>query len=312
MAPLLSVNLHRLRLFCEVVEQKGFTRAARHLYISQQAISQQVKRLQQDLGLTLFERDGRNVRLTLQGERVYRQARALLDHLDDFERWLAHEAGSACATVSVLCSSTPGGYIVPAVLPAFRARFPDVKVDLRVAKTVTMEHELRRIRHLDFLVFIEELEYPNLDTEPVARDELWLVAHPSHPLARRPGPIRLPDLAGHTLVLRQPPCELARRITERLAAAGVKADITTCDGSIEACRTAVMSGYGLTYISRFAVEEPVRAGVLVRLPVPELEDQRDVYIGRWKGRPLSEPARYLLDLIIARLQGTSLAAPAIA
>src|SRR5690606_6059424 len=274
------MNLHRLRLFCAVVDHNGFTKAARTLHISQQAISQQIKRLQQDLGLNLFERDGRSVRLTLQGERVYRRARALLHELEEFERWLAGERDEGVQGVSILCSSTPGGYIVPAVLPAFRARFPNVNVDIRVTKTVNMEEELRRARNPEFLVFIEELRYPHLDIQGVADDELWLVAHPDHPLARRRGPIPLADLSGHTLVLRQPPCELARRVSGVLAAAGVQARITTCDGSIEACRTAVMSGYGLTYLSRFAVEEPVRAGLLTRLQVRELADQRTVYVGR--------------------------------
>lgn len=293
-------NLHLLRLFCAVAEAGGFTRAAERLHVSQQAISLQVRRLERDLGFELLTRTPQGVTLTRVGSEVYQRAQGLLQAVRDFDLWLESLRSSDQSSVCVVCSPTPGGYIMPAILPEFRRRYPEVEVILRVEMTDKLGHALAETPNLDFAVFVEEYRDPQLSVQPLAEDELWLVARPDHPLAAAAGPLDLPALAAHTLILREGSDSIARRMLREFNQQGLQPR-TTFVGSFDGCRTAAQQGLGFTYLPRLAVEESVKSKALQRLHAPAMQHTRSMYLAIPTGHRLSDPAKHLLALFRKKL-----------
>lgn len=241
---------------------------------------------------------------------MYQRAVRLLEQADALEEWAAQVRQRQKQTVSVLCSTTPGAYVVPSVLSQLQERFPKVDVHLRLLKTPEIPAALEDIGPLDFVVFINHIETPHLEAQPVAKDSIWLVAHRDHPLARQGGQATLEQLAQHPIVLRRSQCDLRQHFLDVCARHGIEPQITYVE-SLEACRTAVSHGYGITYLSSYTVHELVTTRVLHRLDVPELRHQRIVYLGTRPGYTLSEPAALMLQLVRERLKQLDLQAAAI-
>lgn len=294
------MNLHRLRLFHTVVECDGFSNAAKHLHLSQQAVSSQVAQLENSLGFALFIRQGRNIRLTAEGRQMYERAARLLNEAASLERWAAQVRQRQKHTVSILSSSTPGAYVVPSVLSLLQERFPKIDVSLRLLRTPEIPAVLPDIDLLDFVVFVNEMETDHLRFEPLARDTIWVLVHRDHPLARIKGSVSIEQLAIHPIVLRRGLCDLRQHLLETFEKSGIEPKIAYV-GSLEECRTAVTHGYGVTYLSNYSVHELVGTGVLRRLDVVELRHYRTVYFGLRPGHTLSEPAAHMLQLVRDKL-----------
>lgn len=303
------MNIHRLNLFCTVVKCGGFSKAARRLHLSQQAVSSQVAQLESRLGFPLFVRQGRHVQLTPEGREMYQRAVRLLEQAEALEAWVAQVRQRQKQIVSVLCSTTPGAYVVPSVLSQLQERFPKVDVHLRLLKTPEIPAALEDIELLDFVVFINPIETPHLKAHPVAKDSIWLVAHRDHPLAPQDGQTTLHELAQHPIVLRRSQCDLRQHLLDVYARHGIEPKVTYVE-SLEACRVAVTHGYGITYLSSYTVHELVTTRVLRRLDVPELRHHRPVYLGMRPGYTLSEPAALMLELVRNRLRELDLQAAA--
>ncbi|HYG59864.1 MAG TPA: LysR family transcriptional regulator, partial [Symbiobacteriaceae bacterium] len=284
-----------------------FTKAANQLHMSQQAISLQVRRFEKDLSIPLVVRAGRRIELSREGLELYERGRAILAKVHDLQLWLDEARTGHQSRISVLCSSTPGSYILPAVIPEFRTLHPHVEVDLRVSATIDMATHLSALESVDLTFYIEEFNDPGFIANPLSHDDLWLVCHPDHPLARRPSPITLADLGECTFVLRGPKCNVAQRV---LAITEENHQVPSVQfvGSMEGCKTAVLSGLGVTYMSGFAVEDLVRARRMSRLVVPQFQHSRVLYWGKRPGHNLSGPARELLDLVCRRLGSRLLSA----
>lgn len=270
-------------------------------------MSLQVGRLEKDLGFALLTRVGRSIELTPEGQQAYERAMAIIEPFQNFTLWADEVGKRHLPIVRVICSSTPGGYIVPAVLPTFNAKYPNVEVDLRVVMSNEMEAALEATPDLDFALYNEELPFRGLAVQPLAGDELYLVTHPDHPLAKRSGPVTLEELTGHTLVLRGERCDITRRIVGVFQDHGLTPQVLYV-GTTEGCYRTVRNGLGTAYLSRFMAEDPVRAGLVKRLHVPELHHEQTLHLGRRPNHRLSGPARHLLDLIKQLVGGAAVAA----
>src|SRR5688572_20028381 len=125
------MELHLLRSFREVARERSFTAAAKNLVLTQPAVSQQVKALEEELGERLFDRSGREVRLTPAGETLLEAAERVFATVDDAVRRIREARTSDEGRVTLACGDTVTLYLLPPVLEAFRERFPKAEVSLR-------------------------------------------------------------------------------------------------------------------------------------------------------------------------------------
>jgi DNA-binding transcriptional LysR family regulator len=294
------MDTRQLAAFCEVVERKSFSQAAARLGVSQPAVSLQIRALEKRLGVQLVDRSGRRVEPTEAGQRLYRNAQRilaaeeqLLDELADGERIAGRfELGA---------STGPGGSVVPVILGELGRMYPELSVALTVADTHRIV-ELVADRALELGVVGFARRHRSVVFEPLFRDQVVLACPPGHRFAGRT--ISLDELKEETLLLMQEGAGVREAIEDALRAAGMRSrdfDARFELGLQESVRTAVEAGFGVTFISRSAIEAALASGALTEARVEGLEPSRDIFLARAAGRTLTRAAHAFLDLARERL-----------
>lgn len=256
-----------LRAFHHVVVHQAVHRAARALGVTQPAVTQQLRRLEQATGVVLFERDGRRLVLTEAGRTLAGYAQRIFDLVEAAQDALAGERALRTGVLRVGASRTAGAYYVANLLDRFKQRHPGVKVSLTVANS---EIVLDRIK--DFSLHVGLVagrpDDPALVTRPLVRDRMLVVLPPGHPLAQR-ARVSVRDLRGWPLVLREPGSTSRRLIEEAAAAHGVVVDVAMELESNEAIKSAVADGIGVAIMAQAAVAQDLASGRLVGRPLRE-------------------------------------------
>jgi LysR family transcriptional regulator, low CO2-responsive transcriptional regulator len=295
-------TVHQLTVFRTVARLLSYTRAAETLYLSQPAVAQQVKSLEQMLGLRLFARSGRGIVLTPAGEEFLILVDRLLTYLTETTP-VVHEIHTLKrGSVVIGASISAGTYVVPPLLGSFHALYPRVHLTLLVAHRQSIEEDLLTYKiDLGVMGFIERRE--RFEVEVLRPYELLVVASPSHRLAGR-STIPLHDLQEETLLMRERE-SVTRLATElQFAQAGVPIPASLELGNIEATKEGVVAGLGIAVLPFESVELELRNGDLAVLGVQGFPLQRQWYVVHVKGRRLSLAANSLRQLLLQSRNGS--------
>jgi DNA-binding transcriptional LysR family regulator len=295
-------TVHQLTVFRTVAHHLSYTRAAESLYLSQPAVTQQIKTLEQALGLRLFERLGRGIVLTPAGQELLRHAERLLTLLAETAPVVHEIQALERGSVVVGASISAGTYVVPPLLGSFHARYPRIHVMLLVAHRRSVEEDLLAHRiDLGVIGFIEQRE--RFVVELLRPYELLMVAPPFHRLAGRSA-IPLHDLQEETLLMRERE-SVTRLATElQFAQAGVPIPASLELGNIEATKEGVAAELGIAVLPRESVANELASGDLVVLDVQGFPLQRQWYVVHVKGRRLSLAATALRQLLLQSRVGS--------
>ena len=276
------MNLNHLAAFHAVAQAGGMTRGAERLDVSQPAVSKQVRVLERALGVHLFDRIGRRVRLSRAGELLADYARRLFTLAHDAEEAMADVRAVRRGRLVIGASTTIGTYLLPGVLAEFSRRHPQVELLVRIENTEEVHRRLAG-HELDLGLTEGLVEDEDLDAEVFHQDELVLIAAPGHRLAGQPR-VALSAVREEPFILREPGSG-TRAVEERtLARLKVPVRAAMALGSTEAIKRVVAEGMGLAIVSRLAVHDECPAGALVVLPVAELHIDRPLHLVRRKGR----------------------------
>lgn len=261
-----AFTLEQVRSFVAVAESEHISRAAASLYLTQGAVTQQIRNFEQAVGVQLLERDGRGIRLTDAGRTLAEACRAALravEVIEDSAQALKQlQAGSLHIGASPTCAT----YYLPPYLSEYMGRHPAVKLSIIVEPSADLNRKVLS-GALDCAV-IEGAADPELQSFELTKDELVLVAHRHHPLAqaKRLSPA---DFTGHRYLGRGPQWSAERNVREMLGDAYDQVDALNL-GHPEYVRAAALAGLGFAALSRRAVASDLSAGHLKRLPVPPI------------------------------------------
>jgi len=297
------MDTRQLAAFCAVVERESFSQAAARLGVTQPAVSQQVRALEQRVGKQLLDRSGRRVVPTEAGLRLYRGAQRLLALEEDLVNDLAEEAvGELQGTFEIGASTGPGGVVLSGVLCDFADIHPELHVALSVFDTQTVVDRVAD-RTLELGVVGAAPRHRGVEYVPFFRDTVTLACPAGHRFAGRT--ITVDELRDETLIVMQEGAgvrqliedELKQRAGVRLRDLGVRLEL----GLQESVTSAVRSGHGVTFISRLSIENDLAAGTLSEATVAGLELDREVLLVRATGRSETRAARAFLEFARSRL-----------
>ncbi len=178
------MELHQLRYFAAVAELGNFTRAAERCFVSQPSLSQQIIKLEHQLGCPLFERLGRTVKLTDAGHALYERAVRILSAVDEAAASVPTDADWTAAEVSVGAIMTVAPYLLPAVVGSFLKRFPKARITVREDFTAGIVRDCLT-GELDVGIVALPIESDRLTIEPLFTEELLLALPPRHPLRNK-------------------------------------------------------------------------------------------------------------------------------
>lgn len=256
----MTLPLAPLRTFHLVARHLSFSRAARHLGVTQPAVTQQIRRIEQSLRQPLFHRDGRRLLMTEAGQTLAPFAERILTLADDARGALESMAALETGHLKVGASRTAGSYYVSGLLDRFKKRHPGVRVSLSIGNSQTIVAGV-----LDFSLHAGLVAghpaNPALVSLPFVRDRLLAIVPPEHALARKRA-VSIRDLRGLPLVLREPGSATRRTIEEAFEAHGLTVEPSMELESNEAIKTAVAGGLGVAILAQAAVTQDVGAGRL--------------------------------------------------
>lgn len=258
----------RLQVFHAVAKHLSFTKAAEALFMTQPAVTFQVKQLEEHFNTRLFERGhGRNT-LTAAGQMVLDYAEKILALSAELDLRLKEMTGEVGGLLLVGASTTIAEFLLPQVLGDFKSKYPKVQPRLTVANSETVEN--RVAEHTLDIGFIEARSHrDSVAADVCCEDELQAVCAPSHPLARLKAATPK-QLAQYPFISREAGSGTREVIDQYLNNAGVSPDslnVVMELGSPEALKGLVATGLGFTIISRAAVVKETRLGQLVRVPL---------------------------------------------
>jgi len=279
------MDTRQLAAFCAVVERSSFSQAADRLGVTQPAVSLQVRALEKRLGTQLLDRSGRRVEPTEAGLRLYRSAQRLLALEEQILDEIAGEAeGELGGELQLGASTGPAAIVVPLLLCEFQREHPGVRIVLTVADTQAVVDRVGA-RELELGIVGAARRHRSVTYEPFFDDEVILAVPPGHPFAGRT--VSLDDLRAESLIVMQEGAGVRQIVEDELRALGVRLrglDVRLELGLQESVRSAVQAGYGVTFISRSAVEPELAAGTLSAARVEGLDAKREISLVRASGR----------------------------
>lgn len=271
-------NLRQLKAFTTIAETGSFTTAAKVLYMTQPAISAQIKALEERLDVHLLERHDKNVVLTDAGQLFYGEAKKILQHYDGFVQAISELKGIRRGNLRVAASTIPGEYILPRLLGHFGTNYPGIELSLKIADTGRVaEQVLRGEADLGFIG--AGIKHNSLYLQEFMEDELILIGAPQ--LWAERTEICLEDLLGLNLVLRENGSGTRMEFYEQLQNLGVNIDnlqVVMELGSTRAVITAVESGIGISVVSRVAAQDALALGKIVEIKLKGVSFKRSLYL----------------------------------
>lgn len=261
-----NATLRQLRVFTAAARHRNFGKAADELHLTPPAVSMQIRELEEQVGLPLFDRSGRQVALTVTGEYLLVYARKILATLKDAEDAIARFRGLESGRVSVGMVST-AKYYVPRLLAQFRKEHPAVEVKLAVGGNREQLVALLQANEVDLAIMGRPPREMATRAEPFAVHPHALVTAPDHPLTRI-GHAPASLLANYEFIIREPGSGTRAAMEKYFADHRLQPRVAMEMASNETIKQAVMAGMGVSFLSLHTIGLERRSGLLA---VPDVE-----------------------------------------
>ncbi len=303
----MNFDLRELEIFCAVVEQQSFTRAAEKVHLAQASVSERIAKLELSIGAQLLHRSKRRVSPTAVGQRLYDGAKRLLAERQCVTNDLADLLGVRGGDLVIGASTIPGEYLLPEHLAAFRTSHPEVRIRVHISGS---EGIASRVATGDLEVGVVSSGLRNRELEAISlwRDELVVAAPRNHRWANRTS-IGIEDLRTEPVVLREPGSG-TRRAFEKAVTNTHETDLGSFDvvaelSSMTAVKEAVLGGLGVSIISTRAIRREVEAGILTTYRIDGVDLSRSINLVSHRKRSLSPAGVRFVEYLVAATRGTS-------
>jgi len=296
----MNITLRQLKVFAAVAKNLSFTKAAEELCLTQPAVSMQVKQLEHQLDVNLFEQLGKRIYLTDAGKEVYHYSRLINQQLEELDTVLANLKGLGRGKLRISVAST-ANYFAPTLLGSFSRRFPGVTVSLDVTNRETLLRQ-RTENEVDLVVMGQPPGEMDLEAHAFMENPLVIVAPTNHPLAREHA-IPLERLERETFLVREPGSGTRIAMERFFAHHDVHISTGMEVGSNEAIKQSVQAGLGLGLLSRDTVDMELELGRLAILDVAEFPILRHGYVVHRRGKRLSASAQQFKDFLMNEAAG---------
>jgi DNA-binding transcriptional LysR family regulator len=293
------MDLRQLEIFAKVAELGSFSRAAEALHLTQPTVSEHIRTLEDELGVRLLDRLGRGTGTTRAGQLLLSYATRILALSREARQALEGFQGRMRGELVVGASTIPGEYILPVLLGRFREKFPEVSTTLVIGDSQAVVDWVVEGR-VEVGVVGARLPRRGLEFRELMPDEEVVVVPAGHPWQGR-AEISLDELAGAPLLIRERGSGTRAALEKALERAGIDLGALRIVGEIgssQAIKQAVKAGMGITIISRLAVEEDCRQGLIAFLRVRDLAVTRAFHLLTHEERsrsPVAEAFRLFLE-----------------
>lgn len=289
------MNFHQLHIFNVVAKHRSFSKAAAELYLSQPTVSVHLQKLEQELGMELFEQLGRNIFLTDAGRMLFIYTQKIFSLAEEAERALEELQGLHKGRIRLGASTTPGIYYLPKLLGQFKEDFPGIELILDVNNSLEIEKKVLS-NQLDIAVIGHVPSEPDLIAETFRTDHLVMILSPDHPLLKQ-DQITLADIARQRFILREPGSSTRQIIENAFAREGIHLLVSMEYGSTDGIKHAVAANLGISIVSELAVLLCEQTGLVVVREIPGMNINRDFSLIYHKDKHLAPLTQTFIQAI---------------
>lgn len=249
------MEVNQLRYVCAIADTGNFSRAAERCRIAQPSLSQQVQKLEEDLGVKLFDRLGRSIRLTEAGRAFIPRARAILEQMDAARTSAADKNADLRGNVTVGVIPTVAPYLMPRYTASFAQKFPDAKLRIIEDTTSVLVQGLRDLS-IDVAVLALPLRHKDLELFPIRTERLFAVLKKNHPRARAKS-LALKDLRGESFVMLRDGHCFRDLSLDTCARARITPNIAFESAQFSSLLGMVAAGIGVSLVPEMAIDRNV-------------------------------------------------------
>ena len=278
------MDIHRLEVFCKVVELKSFTKAAEASFLSQPTVSEHIRSLEEMLEERLVDRLGREALPTQAGRILYKYAKKIIRLRQETMQAMAAYRGEMAGHLALGASTIPGAYVLPQRIGAFKRLHPAIQITLSIGNSRTVADGVLA-GDTEFGVVGARWSDPALEWREILDDELVLAVYPSHPFAREKA-VEPARLLNEPMIIRERDSGTRRVVTQLLEKHLdlSRLQIVAEMGSTEAVRQGIKAEVGIAILSRRAVAEDIERGSLAAVDLADIRLSRPFYLITRKNR----------------------------
>ena len=301
------IDFRHLETFCRVAALKSFSRAADDLFLTQPTVSGHILSLERSLSLRLFDRTGREIRLTKAGEIFLRYASKILTVRKDLLNALSEFSQGIRGELSLGASTIPGEYLLPRLMGDFKRGHPRFALSLKISNTKDIVQELLQ-GHIEFGLTGAKVDHPSLHYEKFEEDEIIVIAPSDHPLTKKRS-VGFEDLLKEPWIIREEGSGTQMTVERVLRKKGKSLkdfNVAIEMGSTSSVKEGVKAKLGLAFISKRAVEEELNRNLFTSITLEGLESiSRQIYIVSQRGKTVSPAGMEFLRFLKKKRERTN-------
>ncbi|WP_219837700.1 LysR family transcriptional regulator [Paenibacillus sp. R14(2021)] len=288
------MEFRQLQYVIQIAKEKNFSRAAEKLHIAQPSLSQQLSKLEKEIGVLLFRRTTNSVELTHAGSVFVAKAQGILDNIEQLKQELDDLAHMRKGKLVVGSLSITGSHVLPIVLPIFNKRYPEIEVVL-TEDTPSKLEQLTASGQTDLSLLALPLHEPSLEWVDIIEEEIVLAVPPGHHLANRSKAIHVDELRSEPFIVLKKGQGFRQIVMEICENAGFEPRIVFESTNIETVQSLVAAGMGITFVPKMLQRSESSELAPAYLPLAAPKPTRTLVIASRKGRYLSRAAEAFID-----------------
>jgi len=289
------MHIETFQVFCDLVETTSFSEAAERNGISQSAVSQQVRALEEKFDVTLVERGRRNFAVTPEGEAFLRAARTILDAYHGIEQELGAMRDVVAGPLTIATVYSIGFHELPPYIEEFRRRFPDVDLQVHYRRSNQVYADVSG-NPADLGLVAYPQEKKGVEIEPAWRERLGVICPPGHALARRKS-VDLAALDGQRFISFEPDLPTRKAIDGMFTQAGIEVKEVVEFDNIETVKRGVLIENAISIVPSESVKSEVESGTLVQVPIEGKFVWRPLGIVRRRTKAITPAMREMIELL---------------
>ena len=257
----------QLRVLIAVAERRNFSRAAEDLHMTQPAVSQYIKSLEETMGCKLLERNNKSVRLNKAGEIVYHHAKEILDLYTRMQHLVDDLLHTPSGQLTIGASYTYGEYVLPRVIARLRETYPLITPSITIHNSRVISSQVED-RQLEVGIVESEHVGEKMYMEPIADDRMYVIASSRHPLTHRER-IAPEELEDQTWIVREEGSGTREAVEKLFGQMNIRPQKRMEFGSTQLIKESVESGLGISLLSFWAIRKEQKLGTLCTLNVEQ-------------------------------------------
>jgi DNA-binding transcriptional LysR family regulator/HD superfamily phosphohydrolase YqeK len=290
------LNLNQLRVFYYAAKNLSFTAAAGELFITQPAVTAQIKSFEEYCNLKLFKRRGRRIFLTDEGKFLYDYAAKIFRSEKEIENVIDDMRELKRGILSLGTTKAYARYFMPLMISSFHKNYPHIKIQLNEGSSLDMINSLLEFK-IEVAVIAKAADHPEVHFFPFSQEEMVLIVATDHPLRDKKG-ITFKDLSTEPFIMKEKGSGTRKLVEELFEAEQCTPDILMETSNTEFIKQLVQRGEGVSFVVREAVAAELKEKKLAVAPLKGSKVYLEVSIAYLKDQVLSPPARAFVDTLI--------------